>query len=368
MPDEIGRVTILAIGVWQYRHLDQLTGPEMDLKNIQDIFVDDPDIAIFQRRQFHPLPNPTSEQLRHAINEYVKGRGTDNDILVFYFSGHGVAVGANDFAFCTIDTDELTEQRAILPMTSVSFTEILRTLWIRKIIPVFIIDACYSGMAGGALTTMFNELSEELKGEVQRRYGSSYALFCSTPNNEQIRDNPHGDGGLLSTELVKIAQEGLGKRDKRVETITLSKLFPILHQKTEVNDFGSSPILLLGPTLPDFSVINNINFQPLEYRLQPHLVAVLRVLWNNGNTQELRPGEISDETGLKGAYGNHNKLSFEPWNLVETNGNRRRLNDRGIAFMHGELHVPRDIVKNNEQNIYIAKDNSEMVGIENFPE
>ena len=366
MPDEIGRVTILAVGVWQYEHLQRLTGPEMDLNNIQDIFVDDPDIAIFDNRQFISLPNPTSEQLRHTINEYVKGRGFDNDILVFYFAGHGTPIGATDFAFCTIDTDKLTEQNAILPMTSVSFTEILHSLWIRKIIPVFIIDACYSGMAGGALAPTFNELSEELKGEVQRRYGSSYALFCSTPNNEQIRDNPHGDGGLLSSKLVEIAQEGLSEREKRLQTITLSKLLPILHQRTEVNDFGASPILLLGPTLPDFSMFNNVNFSPLEYRLQPHLVAVLRVLWNNGNPVELRPGEISDTTGLKGSYGNHRKLSFEPWNLVETVASRRRLNDRGLAFMRGELLVPRDVIKDNDQNVYVPKPDSEMIGIEFF--
>jgi len=368
MPDEIGRVTILAVGVWQYEHLRGLTGPEIDLRNLRDIFINDPELSVFDQHKYIELQNPSSEELRQAINDYIKGRGADNDILLFYFSGHGTPIGGIDFAFCTNDTYFLTEEQSILPMTSVSFTEILRSLWIKKIYPVFMIDACFAGMAGGALISTINQLSENLKGEIQRRYASSYALFCSAPNDEQIRDNPHGEGGLLSTKLVQIAQEGLGKREKRLETITLSKLFPILLQKTEINDFGSTPILLLGPTLPDFSVFNNINFRPLEYRLQPHLVAVLRVLWNNGNTRELRPGEISDATGLKGAYGNHNKLSFEPWDLVETHGNRRRLNERGIAFMHGELHVPKDVVKDNEHNVYVAKPDSEMVGIEDFPE
>lgn len=366
MSDEIGRVTILAVGVWKYQYLDRLTGPEMDLKNINDILVADPDIAVFEQRQYHELINPTSEELRRTINQYVIDRGADNDILLFYFSGHGAPIGANDFAFCTVDTKFLTEEKSILPMTALSFTEILKTLWIKKIYPVFIIDACFSGAAGGALITTINQLLDELKGEIQKRYASDYGLFCSTPNNEQIKDNPDGDGGLISTALVKLAQKGINSRDKRSKTITLSKLFPALRQNTEVNNFGALPILLLGTTLPDFSLFNNVHYRPLEYRLHPHLVAVLRALWNDGNTLDLRPGEIADATQLKGAYGNHNKLSYEPWDLVKTVAQRRRLTERGIAFMEGRLEVPQDVVWDDERNMYIVKPGSDLVGINNF--
>ena len=239
---------------------------------------------------------------------------------------------ASDFAFCTTDTNLLIGERTILPMTAVSFTEILRTLWIKKVIPVFIIDACFSGMAGGALITTIDQLINELKGEVQRKYASSYALLCSAPSDEEVLDNPNGDGGLLSISLVELAQAGLNARDKRSQTITLSKLFPYLRQRVEANAVGPTPILQLGDTLPVFSIFNNTYFRPLEYRLQPHLVAVLRSLWNNGTPLDLRPGEIADTTGLKGAYGNHRKLSFEPWDLVETIASRRRLNATWHCF------------------------------------
>lgn len=118
--------------------------------------------------------------------------------------------------------------------------------------------------------------------------------------------------------------------------------------------------------MPDFSISKNIHYRPLEYRLQPHLVAVLFALWNNGDPRELRPGEIADATGLKGAYGNHRKLSFAPWDLVESVANRRRLNARGIAFMQDNLKVPRDVVWDDEKNIYVAKPNAELVGIQDF--
>ena len=99
MPDEFGRVTILAVGVWQYQYLRRLTGPERDLENLRDILVNDPDLAIFDPRQYHELQNPTSDQLRQAINNYVIDRGADNDILLLYFSGHGAPIGGKRFRF-----------------------------------------------------------------------------------------------------------------------------------------------------------------------------------------------------------------------------------------------------------------------------
>jgi len=368
-PDEQTRVTIIAVGVCQYRNLRRLTGPEIDLQNLKAIFVDDPDLALFEQRQYRELLNPTSEQLRQTINQYIQDRGADNDILLFYFSGHGAPIGGTDFAFCTTDTVYLTEERTILPMTAVSFTDILRTLWIKKVTPVFIIDTCFSGMAGGALLTMSNQLIDELQGEIQRKYASSYALFCSAPNDEEVRDNPQGNGGLLSASLVELSEEGLEAHDRRSPTIFFTDIYPHLRRKVEAHAIGPIPILMLGPTLPAFSVFKNIDFSPLEYRLQPHLVAVLRALWNNGNPRELRPRDIADITGLKGAYGNHRKLSFGPWNLVETVGrSNRKLNERGIAFMQGKLRVPRDIVSDEHRLVYTEKAGTDLIAINDFAE
>jgi hypothetical protein len=368
-PDERDRVTIIAVGVWQYQHLRQLTGPELDLRNLKAILVDDPELALFETRQYRELVNPTSDQLRQTINQYVHDRGADNDILLFYFSGHGAAIGNSDFAFCTKDTMYLTEEHTILPMTAVSFTEILRTLWIKKVTPVFVIDACFSGMAGGALVAIIGQLIGELQGEIQRRYASSYALFCSAPNDQEVLDNPNGEGGLLSTSLVELAEEGLEAYDRRSPTIFFTDLYPHLRRKVEASGISPIPMLMLGHTLPSFSVFKNIDFSPLEYRLQPHLIAVLRALWNHGNPRELRPRDIADITGLKGAYGNHRKLSFGPWNLVETvGGSRRRLNDRGIAFMQGLLQVPRDIISDERRFVYTEKIGTDMIGIDGFVE
>ena len=367
MADELSRVTIISVGCWEYQYLHPLTGPAQDIQFLKEILITDESLALFSPTQYIELTNPTSESMRQVINEYVYTRTAENDILLFYFSGHGSPIGSNDFAFCTTDTKPVEGETYVLPMTAVKFTDILSTLWLKKVIPVFIIDACYSGAAGGSLSVAISQLVDDLKGEVQRKYAGSYALLCSAPTDEEVLDNPDGQGGFFSHTIVQIAQEGIDNPDRRSPTIYLEQVYPQLRHLAEQSAYTPYPMLFIGPTLPTFSIFKNIYFQPLEYRLQPHLVAVLRVLWNNGELQELRPGQIADQTGQKGSYGNHNKLSYSPWNLAETvTGSRRRLNERGIEFMRGNLSVPRDIVFDHAANEYVEKPGSDTVTIQDF--
>jgi hypothetical protein len=343
-------------------------GPAQDIENLRNVLVDDESLALFSAQQYIEHTDPTSEELRGLINDYVYSRSAENDILLFYFSGHGAPIGSNDFAFCTVDTKPIEGEDFVLPMTAVKFTDVLSTLWLKKVVPVFIIDACYSGAAGGSLNVAISQLVDDLKGEVQRKYAASYALLCSAPTNEEILDNPEGEGGFFSHSIARIAEEGIETADRRSPTIYLEQIYPELRHLAEQVAYNPYPMLFLGPTLPEFSIFKNVLFQPLEYRLQPHLVAVLRALWNNGEVQELRPREIADQTGLKGAYGNHSKLSYAPWGLVETvpGTSRRRLTERGIEFMKGNLTVPRDIALDAATNLYVEKPGSGVVGIQDF--
>lgn len=367
MMDEQARVTIISIGCWEYRHLRPLTGPAQDIQSLRDVFVDDESLALFSRGQYIELLNPTSEDMRNAINDYVYSRSAENDILVLYFSGHGSPIGSTDFAFCTVDTKPIQGERFVLPMTAVKFTDILSTLWLKKVAPVFIIDACYSGAAGGSLGIPVSQLVDDLKGEVQRKYAGGYALLCSAPTNEEVLDNPDGQGGFFSHNIVQIAQEGVDNSDIRNPNIYLEKIYQPLRHLAEQSAYLPYPMLFMGPTLPSFSIFKNVNYHPLEYRLQPHLIAVLRVLWNDGTPQTLKPRQILEQTGQNGAYGNHNKLSYSPWDLVETVlGYQRRLTARGVDFMLGNLAVPQDIIFDSVLNDYIEKPESDTITIQYF--
>jgi len=149
----LSRVNIIAVGVENYQHMRPLFGPSSDLDNIRRVLVSSSDTALFNERQFVELRNPTSDELRSHIGTYILGRSAPGDILVFYFSGHGVSVGSTDFGFCTVDTLIHPGPNTVLPLTVVTFSDLLETLSVMGVIPVFIIDACYSGTVGNAVVS-----------------------------------------------------------------------------------------------------------------------------------------------------------------------------------------------------------------------
>jgi uncharacterized caspase-like protein len=181
MPDLRSRVTIMAVGVNKYRdsHLKNLKGPHQDLDNLRNLLVKNPKTAIYQPKQFIELRDPDSFELRTKINEYVMSRSPEGDILLFYFSGHGVPIGRDDFGFCTTDTIVHPKSGITLPLSVVKFSEILSSLNPGNIIPVIIIDACYSGIAGKRLTIPPVEAISTIQNRVYTMSASSYCLLCS---------------------------------------------------------------------------------------------------------------------------------------------------------------------------------------------
>ena len=141
----ISRTTVLAVAVSEYSSLRKLPGTKHDLNMIEEIFQNDSKVALY-KQNFRLLSNPTVNQFRKAISEYALSRSARGDILIFYFSGHGTVLGANDFAFCLKDTSTGTDECKILSLSTVSFRDVIQTLSLVDVFPVFIIDTCFSGL------------------------------------------------------------------------------------------------------------------------------------------------------------------------------------------------------------------------------
>ena len=153
MNELISRITILAVGVEKYDHMKRLWGPRKDVEQLRSLLTENTQTALFDPVQFREFYDPTVSDLAKAINEYTLERSAGGDILIFYFSGHGVPIGRDDFGFCTTDTVVHPVEQAALPLTVVKYSELIRTIDIANIVPVIIIDACYSGVAGRSLLT-----------------------------------------------------------------------------------------------------------------------------------------------------------------------------------------------------------------------
>jgi hypothetical protein len=202
----ITRVTVFAVGVENYEHLRPLRGPGTDVEKIHELLVSSSTTAIFSESQFIKILDPTSEELRSRINSYTLGRSASGDILLFYFSGHGVSIGRDDFGFCTTDTVSHPGVDTALPFTVVKFSDLLATISIMGIIPIVIIDACYSGSAGSALISPHEAIST-MHNEIEKTNASNHALLCSCSDLQSSLDSP--TGGLFSRCMFEVINTGI---------------------------------------------------------------------------------------------------------------------------------------------------------------
>lgn len=367
MPDLTSRVTIISVGVNRYQdiNLPNLRGAYKDIEKIKNLLTKNKKTAIYKSSQFIELRDPTSFEFKEKINEYVLDRSADGDILILYFSGHGVAIGRDDFGFCTSDTIIHPTSKIALPFSVVKFSEILQSLNTVSVIPIIIIDACYSGIAGKRLQIPPIEIISTIQNQTHTVAASSYALLCSCSELEPSIDTP--DGGVFSNQLASILTEGLDKGELYEPTLTLHDVFHKLSEKILSNNIDTVPRMFLGSTLPKFPISLNSKYKIKSLVLSPFYVSILKALWNNGEEKFLSPNEIDKICG-KGAYGNHTKLALEPWQLVEPMPNTKthKLTKRGKDFMQNTITIPRKIAQDPKSKKWSAAQKTENVDISYF--
>src|SRR3990172_5331954 len=148
------RVSIMAVAVSRYdsANLPELPGPQVDVERLRELLVENPATALYKPGQFIELSNPTIQQFRETLMTYSTSRTASGDILIFYYSGHGVPVGSDDFGFCASYTRFHPISETVEPLSIIKYSDLLRTISNANVIPIVIIDACYSGNASKTLT------------------------------------------------------------------------------------------------------------------------------------------------------------------------------------------------------------------------
>lgn len=324
---------------------------------IRGLFSATSSLGVYPDKQIQTLANPTVEDLRSAVVKFALDRSAKGDILVFYFSGHGTVLANNEFGLCLKDTRIRPDGGGCLPLSVLSFDDILRTLTAADVHPVFIVDACFSGKAG---QNEQNKVVEAMHDDVHRAAASSYGLLCACYAEALAHDT--ADGGAFTKALYEIAASGLADgthRQKRF--LQLSDFSRPLQQRLTAAGFPLSK-LYLGPDLPEFPLARNVGFQPRTETLMGYHRQTLELLWAGGKDLTVSLTEILKKIG-QSAYGNHSKLSLIPWHLVEDGDDtkHRRLTDRGRKFMAGKLKVP-EIIEKDANGEWKAASGARQVG------
>lgn len=364
-PEEsIPLVTIIAFGCDHYNQLRPLTKVKEDLNRAKEVLCGS-SYSLFSEQIFHEVYDKTSDELRNEIQRYLFSRSADQDILILYFSGHGTAIGRDDFGFCMKDTAVHPNDNVVLPTSVVKLSEIIGTLSIKNVSLVLFVDSCYSGQISKSLLIPFADITGEMSTNLVASSGNLFGLITSCTDVEQIEDI-----GVISKALNDICEQG---SEENSPFLQLGYLSEIINERIDRHAKGDSKSRVFIPSGRIFSlpIAQNVQYfippEPVNiYSFTKPYLDLLLVLWNAGQPVALTPSEILEETGSQSAYANHNKLSLPPWNLIYTNKKgRRELTQRGIEFVNGGLKIPKIIIQNkNTRECIPAKGSPSLVVIE----
>jgi formylglycine-generating enzyme required for sulfatase activity len=133
----------LLIGVSDYEDgFGQLPAAIKDIEAIREVLVN-PEIGDFMETNVTLLPNPSRQEMADAIYTLFANRQKE-DLVLLYFSGHGVLDEGNRFYFASRHTRK--DQGKLIPTTALEASTIQRFMEeSRSHHQVMILDSCFSG-------------------------------------------------------------------------------------------------------------------------------------------------------------------------------------------------------------------------------
>ena len=359
----LSRTSVIAIGMSRYKFLEPLPGAARDLQQITSLLSKSSVSGLYQTKRFTSLANPTVEKVRNTLIEYARSRSARGDFLVLYFSGHGCVIGTNGFGFCLADTSlSAFDEGGILPLSVLSFRDVVQTLAAADIHPIFIIDACFSSAAARGFDA---KLPSVMHDDLHTYAAGSYGLLCSSYMTTAAVET---DGGGFTKAICAIIGEGLSADKQRFWPFLTLRAIAAPLQARLTNEGLPLPKLYLGADLPDIPIAKNALYKPQTEHFSPYMRSILEYIWNNGSPKEAHHEDLRNRVG-PGAYGNHSKLSLPPWALVEDGIRKRtrRLTAKGEKFMRGKARIPDRIIKDPILWEWVAAPDCKMISIHDVP-
>ncbi len=218
----------LLIGVSQYaaEELKPLPSAEQDVEAMRRV-LQHPEMGGFAAEQITMLTNPTKTKVEDSIYELFAGK-RQNDLLLFYFSGHGVKNEAGKLYFTVPDTRKF--QGAVMEHTAVS-ASMLHERMGRSIseYQVLVLDCCFSGAIAKGMTIK-DDGGVDVRSQLGGRGRAIFTASSSTQYSFQQDDLPlsvytqffvegiekgaadfDGDGQISADELHRYVWEKVQK-------------------------------------------------------------------------------------------------------------------------------------------------------------
>jgi len=210
----------LLIGVGQYRQPSEfknLAATEADVAAMRQVLVQ-PEIGGFAEADVTTLLNPEPQQMREALDRLFANRRPD-DLLVVYFSGHGVVDDRGKFHLTSACTEKGLLNSTAIPATYLH--ELMESSRSKR--QVLILDCCFSGafakgmaakgdavnlqvqLGGRGRAVLTSSSATEYSFEHKESTLSVYTQYVVEGLRTGIADQ-NGDGMISVDELHEFAQ------------------------------------------------------------------------------------------------------------------------------------------------------------------
>jgi len=187
--------------------LQPLHGSLLDVDAMQRVLVSNGEFA---NEDVIVLKNATRQVIEEAIHNLFNGSDRKKDDLVlFYFSGHGVVDEANKLFLSTPSTRKGTNNKLVKP-TTVAASYLQEAMQESKSQhQVLIFNCCFSGAFAEGMTVM-DDGSVNLKTQLG---GKGRAILTSS-SSTQFSFQPDGEMSIYTRYLVEGIETGAADKDK----------------------------------------------------------------------------------------------------------------------------------------------------------
>ena len=234
------RTYAVIVGVARYLHMQSLNFTDDDAYKMY-AFLKSPEGGAIPDEQIAILidESATKERITRKLKE-VFSKANENDMVLFYFSGHG-------------------EKDGLLPIDFNGYDNVLEHREINEILgqskakyKVCITDACYSGSMEDVLAYKDNNQTEQEAARLKKFYSTSFdafnasstVLMLSSKAEETSVENSGLRQGIFSYFLLE-ALEGEG--DKNEDSIvTLTEAFNYVQKKVNYHTNSYQTPVMLG--------------------------------------------------------------------------------------------------------------------------
>lgn len=194
-------IYVVAVGVSDYKTIDDLLLPEQDAKDIAELYKTKTKHVILITGRY-----ATKERILKALHDQFS-RADEDDMIVFSFSGHGYQGG-----ICPYDMSKQSD--------GITYQEIRSALKQSQAkTKIIFADACFSG--GLRVDSGQNSHSSD-------NDDSNVLLFLSSRGGESSIESPFMVNGVFTTYLIRGLRGGADDNLDRM--ITAKELFDFVHQ------------------------------------------------------------------------------------------------------------------------------------------